>query len=174
MRSMGGRDVLLGGAFQLSAGGDAGGVGFTGWGEVATGGFEADVDDTVLDGQVTIGFLGADVGGERWLAGLAMSLSKGDGDYALRDGADRGDVESEMTTFYPYDRRGVTDTVDVWGLAGWGNGELTLTQHANADRAEARYTTDIALRMGALGVRGQVVSPDEAGGLSIAVKSDAF
>ena len=65
-------------------------------------------------------------------------------------------------------------SVDVWGLAGWGNGELTLTQHANADRAEARYTTDIALRMGALGVRGQVVSPDEAGGLSIAVKSDAI
>ena len=173
--TMSGRDVLLGTRFQLSAGADGeGGVGFTAWGEVATGGFEADVDATRLDGNVTTGFLGADVRADRWLAGLALSVSKGDGDYALVDGADRDDVESEMTAFYPYAQVGVTDTVDVWGLAGWGNGELTLTQHANANRAEARYTTDIAMRMGAVGVRGEVVSPDEAEGLRIAVKSDAF
>ena len=184
--TMSGRDVLLGTRFQLSAGADGeGGVGFTAWGEVATGGFEADVDATRLDGNVTTGFLGADVRADRWLAGLALSVSKGDGDYALVDGADRddvenemtaahGDVESEMTTLYPYVQVGMTDTVDVWGLAGWGNGELTLTQ-PSADPAEAkRYTTDIAMRMGAVGVRGEVVSPDEAEGLRIAVKSDAF
>ena len=174
LRSMRARDVLLGSSFQLSAGGDAGGVALTGWGEVATGGFDADVEDTRLDGSVTTGFLGADVGGERWLAGLALSVSKGDGDYASTDGSDDGDVESEMTALYPYVQVGLTDTVDVWGLAGWGSGELTLTQHANANRAQARYTTDIAMRMGAVGVRGEVVSPDEAEGLSIAVKSDAF
>ena len=173
--SMTGRELLLGSSFQLSAGGDAAGPAFTAWGRVATGGFDAEVDGTRLDGSATTGFLGADMGGERWLAGLAVSLTEGDGDYAQGEGdRDRGDVESSLTAFYPYARLGLTETVDAWGLAGFGEGELTLTQHANDNRAEARYTTDISMRMAALGVRGEVLSPSAPGGLAIAVKSDAL
>ena len=48
VQTMTGRDLLLGTAFHLSTGGDGAeraGPGFTTWGRVATGGFEADVSD---------------------------------------------------------------------------------------------------------------------------------
>ena len=174
-RSMTGREALLASSFQLSAGGEAGGAAFTAWGQFTTGGFEADVDNTRMDGSVTSGFLGADVGARRWLAGMALSLSEGEGDYTLMDteNDDSGTVESSLTTFYPYARLSVTDKVDVWGLAGYGTGKLTLTQHPETDR-ERTYKTDIAMRMGAVGLRGEVLSPSEPGGLAVAVKSDAF
>ena len=172
-RSMTGREALLASAFQLSAGGEAGAPAWTAWGRVATGGFEAEVDDVRLDGTVTSGFLGADVGAERWLAGVAVSVSEGDGGYALTDGTDRGEVESSLTTVYPYARLGLTETVDVWGFAGYGTGSLTLTQAPGTDR-EATYTPGITMRMGAIGARGEVLSPGEPGGLAIALKSDAF
>ena len=176
-RSMSAQDVLRASSFSLSSGGENGSPTWTGWGRVATGGFEAEVDGTQLDGNVTSAFLGADVGAQRWLAGLAVSISEGDGDYRLlhADHDDSGSVESSLTTVYPYAKLGVNDKVDVWGLVGIGSGELTLTQNANVNRpSEAAYKTDISMRMGALGVRGEVISPDESGGLGVAVKSDAF
>ena len=100
-------------------------------------------------------------------------MSKGDGGYALTDGTDRGEVESSLTTVYPYARLGLTETVDVWGFAGYGTGSLTLTQAPGTDR-EATYTPGITMRMGAMGLRGEVLSPGEPGGLAIALKSDAF
>ena len=64
----------------------------------------------------------------------------------------------------------------LWGL-GRGDYFLVLapvatvgfrgsgTLNADADRAtDERYTTDIDMRMGALGVRGEVVSPKAPGG----------
>ena len=174
-RSMSGREALIGSSFQVSSNGGAGAPSWTAWGRFATGGFEADVDGTRMDGSVTTGFLGVDVGAGRWLTGIALGLSEGEGDYALIESEDRGDVESSLTGFYPYVRLGLTDNVDVWGLAGWGEGELTLTQAANANRAQERtYTTDISMRMGAVGARGEALSPTEPGDLTVAVKSDAF
>ena len=100
-------------------------------------------------------------------------MSEGDGGYALTDGTDRGEVESTLTTVYPYARLGLTETVDVWGFAGYGTGSLTLTQHPGTDRATT-YKPDITMRMGAMGLRGEVLSPNEPGGLTVALKSDAF
>ena len=174
-QSMTAQQLLLGSSFQLSAGGENGTPAWTGWGRIATGGFEAEVDNTRIDGKVTSGFLGADVSRDRWLAGIAASFSTGDGDYAHTEHADKGSVESSLTTFYPYAKLGVSEKVDLWGLVGFGTGELELTQHANATGAgERKYKTDIGMRMGAVGVRGEILSPSEAGGLSVAVKSDAF
>ena len=174
-QSMTGRELLLGSAFQLSSGGEGGGAAWTAWGRVATSGFEADVDDVRMDATVTSAFLGADVGAERWLAGMAVSLSEGEGDFSLIEDDDRGEVESTLTAVYPYARLSVSDTVDVWGLAGFGQGELTLRLLPDADRMEEEtYRPDIDMRMGAVGVRGEVLSPSEPGGLTVAVKSDAF
>ena len=173
LRSMTMRDVLLGSSFQLSSGGEAGAPAWTAWGRVATSGFEAEVDDIRLDGDVTSAFLGADVGAARWLAGVAVSLSEGDGDYALLTGDNGGSVESSLTTVYPYAKVGLSDTVDVWGLAGFGQGELTLTHSPNTGATQV-YRPDIDMRMGAIGMRGEVLAPADPGGLALAVKSDAF
>ena len=174
-RGMSGREVLLGSSFHLSSVGEAGGSAFTVWGRFATGGFQADVDDVRMDANVTSGFLGADVGGRRWLAGVALSMSEGSGNYTLLDeeNDDSGTVESSLTAFYPYARLGLTETVDVWGLVGYGTGDLTLVQNPERDRVRT-YETDIGMRMGAVGARGEVLSPSEPGGLAVALKSDAF
>ena len=173
MHSMSGQELLLGSSFQLSSGGDSGSPAWTAWGEVATSGFEAEVDDTRLDGNVTSGFLGADVGTARWLAGVAMSLSEGDGDYGLIDNDTGGEVESSLTTVYPYGKLALSNTLDVWALAGLGQGDLTLT-HTPEGAAKQVYRPEIDMQMGAIGTRGEVLSPTEDGGLSIAIKSDAL
>ena len=172
---MTGRELLLGSSFALGAGGANGTPAWTGWGRFATHGFEADVDGTRLDGNVTTGFVGADMARDGWLAGIALSYSTGDGDFSLIEGDDEGSVENSLTALYPYAKLGLGEKVDVWGLAGLGSGDLTLTLNADAHRAtDERYTTDIDMRMGALGVRGEVVSPKAPGGLAVNVKSDAF
>ena len=172
-RGMTGRELLLGSSFRLAAGGEGGGSAFTAWGQFTTGGFEANVDGTRMDGSVTTGFLGADIGAADWLAGLALSVSEGDGDYTLTDGDDSGTVESSLTAVYPYARLSLSETVDVWGLVGHGTGDLTLVQNPNTNRAKT-YKTDIGMRMVAIGARGEVVSPEEPDGLTVALKSDAF
>ena len=170
---MTGREVMLGSSFRLSAGGEGGGSAFTAWGQFTTGGFEAEVDGTRLDGSVTTGFLGADVDAGRWLAGLALGVSEGEGGYTLIEGGDSGTVESSLTAVYPYARFSLSDKVDVWGLAGYGTGALTLVQNPNTEHAKT-YKTDIGMRMGAIGARGEVISPEEPDGLMLALKSDAF
>ena len=176
LHSMSADDLLLGSTFQLSSGGgQASGSVWTAWGQFATGNFEAEVDDTQMDGNVTTGFLGADISSDQWLAGLALSMSKGDGNFSLMDDEDTGEVESTLTSVYPYARIGVSDKVDLWGMVGAGEGDVTLVQLADTHRAEDQsITADIGMRMGAIGIRGEVLSPAEAGGVSIAVKSDAF
>ena len=174
--SMTGRELLLGSSFHLTSGDETGGAAYAAWGRVTVGGFEADVDDVRMDGDVTTGIVGADVSRGGWLAGAAVSLSEGEGGYRLsgemESAFDRGTVESTLTSVYPYARLELSDRVSVWGLAGYGTGELTLTEE-NGTRTN-RYETDLTMRLGALGVRGTVVEAPEGGGLEVAVKSDAF
>lgn len=174
-RSLTVRELLLGSSFQLSTRARAGAPRWTGWGRLASGRFDAAEDGVRMDGSVTSGFLGADLSRRRWLAGVALGFSEGEGGFSLIQGSDRGAVESTLTAVYPYARVGVNERVDVWGLAGYGRGELTLTQHADADRTRNETVkTDIAMRLGAAGVRGEVLSPSAGRGLSVAVRSDAF
>ena len=69
----------------------------------------------------------------------------------------------------------MNDKVDVWAMAGAGSGDIKLVQHADSTRTEDQsIKTDIGMRMGAIGMRGEVLSPEQAGGVSLAIKSDAF
>ena len=171
-RTMTERELLLGSSFHLSSGGDAsGGPAFAAWGRVATGGFEADVDDVRMDGDVTTGLIGLDAEWERMLAGLLLSQSKGDGSYTLSEemGDDRGTVESTLTGVYPYARLEMSERVSAWGLAGLGTGELTLNQEG-----QAPIKTDLGMRMGAVGVNGTVLDGSGPSGVGLSVKSDAM
>ena len=171
-RTMTERELLLGSSFHLSSGGDAsGGPAFAAWGRVATGGFEADVDDVRMDGDVTTGLIGLDAEWDRVLAGLLLSQSKGEGSYTLSPtlGNDRGTVESTMTGVYPYARLEMSERVSAWGLAGLGSGELTLNQEG-----QAPIDTDLSMTMGAVGVKGTVIDGTGASGVGLNVKSDAM
>ena len=167
---MSGRELLLGSSFRLGAGGEDGGPAWTAWGRFAAGGFAGADDGLTLSGDVTTGFLGADVAQARWLAGLAVGLSEGEGSFD--DGAGgSGTVESSLTSVFPYARLGLWDGVDLWGLAGAGSGDLRL--------AVGREVTEtgLSMRMGALGLRAALVPAAEvgaAGEASLALTSDAL
>ena len=166
-------DILLRSAFHLSSGAQGAGAGpaFTAWGRVATGGFEAEEDSVTMDGDVTTGLVGFDAEWKRALAGIMFSQSKGDGSYRLdpEHGNDVGTVESSLTGVYPYARIDLNRQVSAWALAGAGSGELTLHQEGGKP-----MPTDISMRMGAVGVKGQVLDGSGPSGVGLNVKSDAM
>ena len=165
-------DLLLRSAFHLSSGGgEAAEPAFTTWGRVSMSGFEAEVDDVTMDGDVTTGHIGFDAEWERVLAGVMVSQSTGEGDYRLsaEQGGDAGSVKSSLTGVYPYARLALSGRMSAWALAGAGSGELTLTQEGGKP-----MPTDIAMRMGAVGFKGQVLDGAGASGVALNVKSDAM
>ena len=179
VRSLTGRELLLGSSFHLAAGGgEAGGPGYAAWGRVAVGGFDAKAPaengEVRLDGEVTTGILGADAQWERWLAGVALSVSSAEGSFD-QPGVDSGTVESSLTSVNPYVRYEASDRLSVWGLVGYGTGDMTMTQGARGERAEETVTrTDLMLRLGAAGARGVLLEAGEDGGIDLALRGDAF
>ena len=178
VRSLTGRELLLGSSFHLAAGGgEAGGPGYAAWGRIAVGGFDAEAPaekGTVrLDGEVTTGILGADAEWERWLAGVALSVSEGEGSFD-QPGVDSGTVESSLTSVNPYVRYEASDRLSVWGLVGYGTGDMRMTQAANDNRGEIVTRTDISMRLGAAGARGVLLKAGEDGGIDLALRGDAF
>ena len=178
VRGLTGRELLLGSSFHLAAGGgEAGGPGYAAWGRIAVGGFDAEAPaekGTVrLDGEVTTGILGADAHWERWLAGVALSVSEGEGSFD-QPGVDSGTVESSLTSVNPYVRYEASDRLSVWGLVGYGTGDMRMTQAANDDRDRIVTRTDISMRLGAAGARGVLLKAGEDGGIDLALRGDAF
>ena len=171
-QSLTANELLLRSAFHLSSGGGQGeGPAYTAWGRVARSGFDAEVDDVTMDADVTSGLIGFDAEWERVLAGVMLSQSSGEGSYRLdpQKGDDAGTVNSSLSGVYPYARLELNRQVSAWALAGAGSGELTLQQEG--DKA---MPTDITMRMGAVGVKGQVLDGTGTSGLAMNVKSDAM
>ena len=179
VRRMSGRELLRGSAFHLAAEGDDGGPGLAAWGRVVVGGFDgeapADAGSVRGDGEVTTGILGADAEWNRLLAGVAISVSEGEGRFA-QPGVDEGTIESTMTTVSPYARLKLNERLSAWGLLGWGTGDMTIVQAANEDTGQPERTTraDLEMRLAAVGGRGALLEADEAGGIDLGLKADAF
>ena len=121
-----------------------------------------------MDGDVITGVLGADVEWERALAGVVISHSAGDGGFQ-GDGAIAGNVQSTLTGVYPYARLDLTASVSAWAMAGAGSGDLTLTPTQGGP-----VETDVSMRMGALGLKGRVLDPEQSGGLGVNIRADAM
>ena len=154
------RQLLMGSSFRLNLGATDPGAGtpqLTAWGRVANTQFNGQDDTLSLDGDVVTGTVGVDGTWDRLLAGVAVSHSRGDGTYS--GAGDRGDLEQTMTSLHPYLRYAMTDRLDVWGLLGYGWGQLDLER----DVGET-LETDTNMVMGALGGRGILLAPAETGG----------
>ena len=177
-REMTGRELLLGSSFHLSLANDEEGAGaaaarWTAWGRASSSRFDGEADGLVIDGDVTTFTLGADAARGGWLAGVAVSLSEGDGgfrDHADSDhpGQGSGTLESTLNVVHPYLRYEASERLSVWGTLGYGTGELTLA----VDGAE-RWTTGTAMEMAAAGARGVLVPAPQAGGFELAARTDA-
>ncbi len=165
------RQALVGSAFRLNLNQHADGSAprLTAWGRVTHTRFDGQEGRLALDGDVTTGTLGVDTQGDRWLAGIAVSHSRGDGGYTIPDQANPGGLDSTLTSLHPYLRYALTDRLTVWGLVGYGWGDLTLTQTDGT-----AVDTDTDFLMGAVGSRGLLLDPATNGGLQVATRLDAM
>ena len=170
-RAVTGRELLLGSSFHVAPPRDGAGPGLAAWGRVAHGSFDGVQDSDAgamrVDGRVLTGTLGADAEWSGLLAGVAVSLSEGDGAFA---GTQSGGIESSMTTVSPYARLRITERVSAWGLAGFGTGDMTVT----FDDGMAPVRTGLAMRLGALGARGALLTQGDTGAMDLVLKADAF
>ncbi len=160
-----GGELLSGTSFALTDGTTEGGFGSV-WGRGAVTDFNGRDGGLSVDGEVRTGLLGADWMRAGWAAGLIVGHSRGGGDY---DGQGSGTVSSSLTGFYPWGRRELGDRVTAWGVAGYGEGTLTLEPEGGA-----RIETGMDLAMAAAGLRGVLVEAPAGGGLELAAKTDGL
>ena len=191
-RTMTARDALLGSSFSLTGQRDGSGGSLAFWGRAAQGSFDGREGTFSLDGTVTTGMLGADYARGRWLIGLALAQSDGEGDYRDTDIAARaasqdcppeaaelcrgavregdGTVEASLTAAIPYAAFQASERLKLWGAAGYGTGEVTLKTELGGN-----YSADTSWSMAAAGMRGDLLAPPvEGSGPALAATSDAL
>ena len=191
-RTMTMREALLGSRFTLTGEADASGGTAAFWGRAAQGSFDGREGPLALDGDVTTAMLGADYARDRWLVGLALTQSEGEGGWTdtepdtaacpegmdartrtLCEGAVRGGdgtVESSLTAAIPYASLQASERVGLWGALGVGSGRVTLAPETGRSLA-----ADTDWRMAAAGLRGELLTPPESGsGPALALTSDAL
>ena len=171
-------ELLLGSSFQLWLGNGEEGThgadtGWAAWGRAAASRFDGAAEGHSFDGEVTTLMLGADAAWDRWLVGVAVSSSKGDGGFRElpetgRESRGIGELESTLTSVHPYLRYEASERLSLWGILGYGEGDLALT----VDGGE-RWTTDTAMEMAAAGARGVLLSAADQDGFELAARGDA-
>ena len=166
-------DLLLASSFHMASAEkvDAGSR-WSLWGRGARSSFEGAGGDLSLEGDVTTATVGFDYERARWLVGVALSRSAGDGSYKAGGACDAGcagEVESTLTGVYPYARYRVSGTFSLWGAVGHGQGEMTLTPGGSSP-----VEADMAMGMAAAGARGVVLPAREAGGFELALRADVL
>ena len=172
------RDVLLNSSFRYSPQsgegnrGRSGGPGWLGdwaaWGETASTHFSGAEDALSLDGEVATGVLGFDSRRGRWLTGVAVSYTEAAGAYSHRS-LPGGALKSTLAGLHPYAHFELGDRTRLWGVLGYGAGELTLTP----DGAEGGIDTGLRNTTAAFGGRTTLsVAARRAGRFELAVRSD--
>ena len=164
-----GQDLLPGTSFSLT--GDTQDDGFVSiWGRGAVTRFDGREGDLAVDGAVATGLLGSDWTRRRWTTGLLVSQSSGNGAYR---GAGGGTAAATLTGVWPWARHALGERLSVWGVAGYGEGELTLDAEDKDGTRSRAIRTSLDLWMAAVGLRG--VALDGGGdGFTLAVKTDAM
>ena len=110
----------------------------------------------------------------RVVAGVSAAYHGGAGKVETRARADGGgpgaeeEVASWLVSVHPYVGIDVTDRAALWAVLGHGRGSMTM---ANAGGEEE---TPIWMTMGAVGVRGELLSAEQAAPFGLAVKADGM
>ena len=164
-------DIISRSSFQLSSAAtdEERDVRWTAWGRGATTRFRSEEVDLSLTGSPVTALLGVDRQQGRTLAGLAVAHSSGTGEFDVHTAEEafrKGELGSYLTSVHPYLRVAVAEKLSVWGLLGYGRGQMERM----ADRPDA----NIGMQMGGLGARGTLLSPTESSDFDVALKSDAF
>ena len=159
------RDLLTGSRFSLTTESEDG-ASFAVWGRGAVTGFDSRDGEASVEGHVSTGLVGADVASGPLVAGLALSLSEGRGTWTL-DG-EQEDVKSSMTGLHPFVGYELSKRLSVWGVAGYGRGELETSDGTEKTR------TDIDMTMAAAGANTDLLSPADGDSLTLSLKTDGL
>ena len=139
------------------------------WGRGAASWFSGADGGASLEGEVATAMLGVDSRWGRWRAGVVASHSRGQGTYTPPT-APGGAVASTLTALHPYVGYDVNARTSVWGVVGYGVGEVSLTPARSATARE----TDLTNTMAAVGGRAALsVRSGRAGRFELALRSDA-
>ncbi len=161
-----GRNLLSNSALALSAGSIGLGC-YSIWGSGSYSRFDGSDDEIQMWGEVSSAAVGVDYSCGPYLVGVALSHSEADGNFGPEGGGIAA-VESTLTGLYPYLRYQVSDRVWLWGVVGYGTGEMTSIPISGAEPEEV----DLESRLAAVGARGELFSG--AGGFSLSLKADAL
>ncbi len=164
-------ELLLGSSFHMASAGDAGASPgrWSVWGRGARSSFSGKEGVLTLEGDVTTAALGADYERARWLVGVALARSSGDGSYKADGAGDAGELESTLTGVYPYARYRLSGSFSLWGVVGLGSGGMTLTP-GGASPVDA----DLDMGMAAGGARGVLLPARAPGGFELALRADVL
>ena len=146
-------DFLLALGSGQAGGGAAQGQRWTVWGQLDQQAFEGERSPAAhYDGNLQTAYVGIDARlSERWLAGVAVARSRGDGDWNV--GSSTGRLTTTLTSVQPYLRWADGGTT-IWVTAGGGTG--------TAENERSRYglleESDLELRLGLVEVRRRLAT----------------
>ena len=164
-RSLTARDLLAESQFSLTREA-ADGSTVVVWGRGAVTDFDGRDSHASVDGNVTTGLLGADWASGPLVAGLALSISEGRGSWTL-DG-EKENVESSMAGLHPFIGYKLTDRLSVWGVAGYGQGELETSS------GREKASSDIYMAMVAAGAKGDLLNRADGDSMTLSLKTDGL
>ena len=139
------------------------------WGRGATTRFSGTDDDQTVEGDVTSVMLGIDYGDNCFQGGLVLSYSMGDGILGtIANTRDEWSVETTLTGVYPWARLALTNKSSVWGMLGYGGGDLPLSLEGIK-----KLETGTNMVMGAIGTRTDLIGSSYHDGFTLTLASDA-
>ena len=137
------------------------------WGRMSESSFDGAEEALTVHGEVVTGFIGLDIASDdRWLMGLALSQSEGEGNYTLNQGTG-GEIETRLTALTPYGHLRLDEDRSIWGALGFGQGTLTLKPEQ-----DTAARTDIGWQMAAAGMDTTLIETPESGGAGLSTRSD--
>ena len=159
-------DFLLALGSGQAGGGATQGQRWTVWGQLDLQAFEGERSPAArYDGDLRTAYVGVDARlGERWLAGVAVSRSRGDGDWNF--GSSTGRLTTNLTSVQPYLRWSDGGTT-IWATAGGGAGTAENERVLYGLQEES----DLGLRLGLVEVRRRLATV--GGGVELQLRGDA-
>ena len=165
IQSMKLKEALSQSTFAMTGKPDSANGSFGMWGKVAKSSFEDSVNMTDVDGNVTTGMLGADYSVGDSVVGAVVSRSSAKGGYDN----DENKLKASLNAATLYWSKMSSERFNLWGLAGFGEGSLSLMQ-----KNVKNIDSDISWRMMALGMRGTLREQSEKGGPKLDLVSEAI
>ena len=167
-RALSEEELLKGAAFALSGEMTPGGASWSAWGRGTGSRLDEQEGERSMEGEVLTGIVGLDRREGRWLTGLVVSRSAGEGSWS-GPGNERWQMETDLMILAPYTAFRLSDPVTLWGTVGYGRGSLGVKRLGGGSSE-----TDVDTTFLAAGVRGELIEAPPGSGFGLAVKSDAM